>query len=274
MKSSANSPAGLNPRGRKHDKKPEKSAPFRFPMGSPLGFVLLVFLGFLFFRNAFQDVGTRRVTYSEFKDAVRKGQFARVQISSDSVKGFLKDNTLAAPSGEQTPKSQPSSLPWLAHRVPGDDELVKLLDQQRVDYEAVPSSAFRDALWVWLLPTALAAVFLGLMMRRMGGLGQGPQSVMSFGKTRAKIQSESNVGVGFKDVAGIDEAVDELREIVEFLKTPEKFRRLGGRIPKRGGGGSRRARANVESTAGGNGWIRRQDRADHSRRHQPTGDSR
>ncbi len=109
---------------------------------------------------------------------------------------------------------------------------MKLLDQQHVDYEAVPSSAFGDAFWVWLMPLVLAVVFLGLMMRRMGGLGQGPQSVMSFGKTRAKIQSESNTGVGFKDVAGIDEAVEELREIVEFLKTPEKFRRLGGRIPK------------------------------------------
>ncbi len=70
-------------------------------------------------------------------------------------------------------------------------------------------------------------------MRRMaGGMGQGPQSVMSFGKTRAKVQAESDTGVGFKDVAGVDEAVDELREIVEFLKTPEKFRRLGGPHPQ------------------------------------------
>ena len=142
MKASANGPPGTNPRGRKHDKKPP-SPRFRFPIGSPLGYLLLFFLGFLFFRNAFQDVGTRRVTYSEFKDAIRKDQFARVQISNDWVKGFLKNNTLAAPSGEQGARGQPpSALPWLAHRVAGDDELVKLLDEHHVEYEAVPSSAF------------------------------------------------------------------------------------------------------------------------------------
>src|SRR5260370_4697880 len=191
MKSSANSPAGLTPRGRKHDKKPESSR-FRLPIGSPLGYLLLVFVGFLVLRNGFQDVGTRRVTYSEFKDALRKGQFAKVQISNDWVKGFLKENTVAAPAGEQTPRSQPSSVPWLAHRVPGDDELVKLLEQQHVDYEAVPSSAFGDAFWVWLMPLVLGVVFLGFMMRRMGRLGQRPPNGLDFCKTRGKSPSESD----------------------------------------------------------------------------------
>ena len=136
MKASANGPAGLNPRGRKHDKKPS-SPRFRLPIGSPLGYLLLVFLGFLFFRNAFLDLGARRVTYSEFKEAIRKDQFARVQVSNDWVKGFLKDNTLAAPSGQQAARGQPSALPWLAHRVQGDDELVKLLDEHHLEYEAV-----------------------------------------------------------------------------------------------------------------------------------------
>ena len=121
----------------------------------------------------------------------------------------------------------------MAHRVSGDPDLVKLLEEEKVSYEAVPPSGFADAIWVWLVPLGIAFLFYGFLMRRMaGGMGQGPQSVMSFGKTRAKIQSESDTGVGFKDVAGVDEAVDELREIVDFLKTPERFRRLGGRIPK------------------------------------------
>ena len=66
------------------------------------------------------------------------------------------------------------------------------------------------------------------MMRRMGGAG----SPMAFGRSRGKLYAQEDIGVTFDDVAGIDEAVEELREVVEFLKTPEKYQRLGGRIPK------------------------------------------
>jgi cell division protease FtsH len=121
----------------------------------------------------------------------------------------------------------------MAFRVEGDDKLVELLEERGIQYEAVQQSDLSEVLWIWLVPMGLVLLFWSFMMRRVaGGMGQGPQSVMSFGKTRAKVQAEVDTGVGFKDVAGVDEAVDELREIVEFLKTPEKFRRLGGRIPK------------------------------------------
>jgi cell division protease FtsH len=224
---------GLNPRGRKHEKQPGGQP--RLKLGSPLGYVLLLVLGFLLFRNVFQDAGVRRVTYSQMKDAIRQDQFTRVQLSDDWVKGYLPEDTAAAPPGDPRSgiQSPPTKLPWMAHRVRGDDGLIALLDQEGIPYEAIPQSGFAEAIWIWLLPLGIALLFWSFMMRRVaGGIGQGPQSVMSFGKTRAKISSESNVGVGFKDVAGIDEAVEELKEIVEFLKTPEKFRRLGGRIPK------------------------------------------
>ncbi|MBU8897014.1 cell division protein FtsH [Corallococcus sp. H22C18031201] len=221
----------MGPRG----KKPDKPTPARggFKFGSPLGYILLLVLGFLLFRNVFQDAGVRRVSYSQLRDAIENGQFSRVQISNEWVKGFLKENA-QPPAGEQkTLRSEPSALPWMAYRVPGDDELIPLLEEKGIQFEAVPQSSFSEVLWIWLLPMGLLILFWSFMMRRMtGGMGQGPQSVMSFGKTRAKVQAESDTGVGFKDVAGVDEAVDELREIVEFLKTPEKFRRLGGRIPK------------------------------------------
>jgi len=204
-------------------------------LGSPLGYVLLLVLGFILFRNVFQDAGVRRVTYSEFKKQLSGGGFSRVQLAPDWVKGFLPENTVAAPPGNAggVRARELANLPWMAYRVQGDGELIRLLDQKGLAYEALPQSGFAEAIWIWLVPLGLGLLFWSFMMRRVaGGMGQGPQSVMSFGKTRAKVQAEPDTGVKFVDVAGIDEAVDELREIVEFLKTPEKFRRLGGRIPK------------------------------------------
>ncbi len=227
----SNDPPSLNPRGKKHEKQPGLSP--RFRIGSPLGYVLLLLLGFFLFRNVFQEAGVRKVTYSQFKEAVRAGQFQRVQLTDDWVKGFLPEGTSAKPKDDKSFRSEPAALPWMANRVRGDEELIPLLEKHNVQYEALPQSGFSEALWVWLVPLGIAFLFWSFMMRRIsGGMGQGPQSVMSFGKSRAKIQSEADTGVGFKDVAGIDEAVEELSEIVEFLKTPEKFRRLGGRIPK------------------------------------------
>ncbi|QRN93569.1 ATP-dependent zinc metalloprotease FtsH [Archangium violaceum] len=235
MKPQNTLPPGISPRGKKQEKPPPPNKGFRF--GSPLGYIILLVLGFMLFRNVFQDAGVQRVSYSRFREAITEGKFSRVQLSQEWVKGILKDSTQPPADSQATGpgplRSEPSALPWLAYRVQGDEELVPLLEQQGVQYEAVPQSSFSEVLWIWLLPLGLAFLFWSFMMRRMaGGIGQGPQSVMSFGKTRAKVQAESDTGVGFKDVAGVDEAVEELREIVEFLKTPEKFRRLGGRIPK------------------------------------------
>jgi cell division protease FtsH len=221
---SSDDPAGPSPRGRKH----ERSTGPRFRLGSPLIYLGLVLAGLLLFRSVFQEAGYVRVPYSEFKQAIRDGRFKRVQIAADSVRGFT-----GALAGVPSRSNDPSTAPWLANRV-DDPELTPLLESKKVEFEAVPPSGFGEGLWIWGLPLLLGFAFWTWMMRRMGtgGLGQGPQSVMSFGKTRARVQAEADTGVGFADVAGIDEAVNELREIVDFLQTPEKFRRLGGRIPK------------------------------------------
>ncbi|MEN9796936.1 MAG: hypothetical protein RL653_632 [Pseudomonadota bacterium] len=207
--------------------------------GSPLGYILLLVLGFFLFRNIFQEAGVQKVGYSDFKQALREDRFDRVQLSETWIRGHLRAQ--ASPPKPEEPQQRPppsgtpprpAALPWFAHRVPGDAELVELLEQKGVRYEAVPASGLSELLLAWLIPVGLAVLFWSFLVRRMAGMGQGPQGVMSFGKSRAKFQSEPHTGVRFKDVAGIDEAVDELREIVDFLKFPEKFRRLGGRIPR------------------------------------------
>src|SRR6185436_16938413 len=112
---------------------------------------------------------------SQFKDALREGKFQRVALANEWVKGYLTDNTVAAPpaDGRKTFRAEPAALPWMAARVAGDDELVRLLEAKKVQYEAVPQSGISDAIWVWLVPVGIAVLFWSFMMRRMAGnLGQ------------------------------------------------------------------------------------------------------
>ncbi|TMB32566.1 MAG: ATP-dependent zinc metalloprotease FtsH [Deltaproteobacteria bacterium] len=209
-----------SPRGKKPDKQGQTGPRF----GSPLAYVLLVLVAFLLLRTLFQDAGFQRVPYSRLVERIRSDGCAKVILSQDWVKCYAKPGT-------DTPAR--SELPWFAVRVPGDTTLVPLLEQKHLEYEAVTESSTMDLIWMLAVPVGLGLLFVSWLTRRMsGGMPGGPPGVMSFGKTKARIYMEAQTGVSFKDVAGIDEAVDELKEIVEFLKTPNKFRRLGGRIPK------------------------------------------
>src|SRR5512140_108132 len=208
-----------NPRGKKLDKQPGTGPRF----GSPLIYVLLLLVGFLLLRSLFQDAGFQRVPYSRLMERIQSGGCQKVVLSNEWVKCYPKP-------GEAQPKGE---LPWFATRVSGDTTLVQTLQQKHIEYDAVTDGGMSDMIWMLVVPIGIGLLFVSWLTRRMsGGMGGGPPGVMSFGKTKARIYMESNTGVTFKDVAGVDEAVDELREIVEFLKTPEKFRRLGGRIPK------------------------------------------
>src|ERR1700730_4429269 len=207
-----------NPRGKKLDKQPG-SAP-RF--GSPLVYVLLLLVGFLLLRSLFQDAGFQRVSYSRLLERIQSDGCQKVVLSNDWVKCY--------PRGLEGSKAD---LPWFAVRVPGDSTLVKTLQDKHIEYEAVSESGMSEMIWMLVVPIGIGLLFVSWLTRRMsGGMPGGPPGVMSFGKTKARVYMESNTGVTFKDVAGVDEAAEELKEIVEFLKTPSKFRRLGGRIPK------------------------------------------
>jgi cell division protease FtsH len=217
------------------DKKPQgqraergRGGQPRFPFASPAAWLVLIALAVFLFR-AFQDVGVRRIPYSQFKDMVRQGSFERVVIGPEWVRGIPKgvDEKADGDKGGQ-------ALPYTATRIPGGgDDLIAQIEKAGVPFDAVAGGGMGDLFWIWVAPVALGLLFWAWMMRRMSGqLGQGPPGIMAFGKTRARVHMEPDTGVTFEDAAGIDEAVEELQEIVEFLKTPEKYRRLGGRIPK------------------------------------------
>ncbi|WP_373049272.1 ATP-dependent zinc metalloprotease FtsH [Vulgatibacter sp.] len=236
----ATKPAQTPRGGGGNKKQPNPPGPEtpKFRFGSPLGIILLLIAGFFLFRGFFENIGVTRVPYSEFVNAVEGERFHRVVIGEGWVKGYLTADAMGQPppAGAEEPivGGDAGSLPWMANLVPGtEDRLVETLQDQGIEYEAVRSSNFGELMLIWMVPILLALLFWSWMMRRVGSqMGQGPPGVMTFGKTRAKLHMENDTGVGFKDVAGIEEAVEELKEIVDFLKSPEKFRRLGGKIPK------------------------------------------
>ncbi len=116
---------------------------------------------------------------------------------------------------------------------------MKELDEQKVNYSGFYESKFLSTILSWILPIGLFFLIWRFAMKRMGpGMG-----VMSFSKSKAKLFAESETKVTFADVAGIDEAKEELQEVVEFLKNPGKFQKLGGRFPRAYSCSARRERA-------------------------------
>ncbi|MGZ3406638.1 MAG: ATP-dependent zinc metalloprotease FtsH [Polyangia bacterium] len=158
-----------------------------------------------------------RISYSEFKQHLADGQISEVEIGKERIR--------ATPSDEKAKKHGDR---WITMRV-DDPELVKQLEAKKIAFSGLQEGDWFSSLFmVWLLPMLLLAGFWMLVFRRMKpGAG-----MMSIGRSRAKVVAEEGTGVTFADVAGVDEAKDELREIVDFLSSPEKFRKLGARIPK------------------------------------------
>jgi len=188
-------------------------------------------------RGVLADAGARRVPYSELKEALRSRQVEKVVLSEDQLRVLFapEPGAGAVPGGrDERAQGRPAAdRLWVAYRVPTDEALVPLLEERGIRYEAAATGGLASVLATWVVPFVLAAVLWSWLLRRAAaGLGQGPPGIMGFGKSRARVYAEHNTGVTFADVAGVDEAADELKEVVAFLRTPERFRRLGGRIPR------------------------------------------
>jgi cell division protease FtsH len=159
--------------------------------------------------------------YSEFKTLLAAGNVAEVTVTRQSLIGKLKPE-----GGSKEPRL------FTTVRVE-DPDLVKELNVRNVKFTGMIENTFlRDIIW-WVIPALIFGGIWFFVIRRLGqGLGQGQKGFMTVGKSKAKIYAEKDTKVTFADVAGVEEAKEELGEVIEFLKTPEKFTRLGGKIPK------------------------------------------
>ena len=189
------------------------------PRGGPasamwyvLALFLLVALGQAFY---FSMQGGEPISYSEFKQRLREGRVQEVFVAEDRIRGTMRDG----PKGTH---------PFTAIRIE-DPKLIDDLERAGVKSTGEAANKWIAEVVGWIIPLVFLVALWSFFFRRMGSAEGG---VMSFARSRAKIYADDDVKVRFGDVAGVDEAEDELREIVEFLKNPRKYTSIGGRIPK------------------------------------------
>jgi cell division protease FtsH len=172
---------------------------------------------------------------SRLLQLVREDQVARVSFSETEIRGVLKQPLPGSPTAPdwvtRLTGAQPGLLVY-ALRIPGSDDafLLRELEAHKVEFAGrIESTLIRDLVFGWVLPIGVMTLIWLFVMRRMGG---GPTQALTFGRSKVKIYDRKELKTTFADVAGVDEAKAELEEVVDYLRNPQKYQRLGGRIPK------------------------------------------
>jgi len=185
--------------------------------GFHIGYWVAAIIGILVLQYFYTTAQTiEPIPYSQFQQLLHDGKIAEIGVSDRYIQGKLKE---PLPNGKKQ---------FVTTRV--DPQFADELQKYGVTYTGQVESTFVSDLLSWVIPVLLFFGLWSFLARRMGqGLGGG---LMSIGKSKAKVYVETDTGVRFEDVAGVDEAKDELREVVDFLKNPQEYGRLGGRMPK------------------------------------------
>jgi len=216
MKEETQKRSGERPSPPAHDPPPAMSKP-AWSRNWPVLLIVLL-LGLWIVPKLSESTANRTLPYSTFLEHLEQGEVATAVVSTDEIHGTLKPA-----------KEEEEAKPFRVERVE-DDQLVQRLEQAGVEYSGEHENSFGLLLLTWIVPFALLFLVLSWLMRsaqRQAGGG-----MMGFGKSKARLAPEQGTGVTFGDVAGCDEAKDDLREMVEFLQHPSRFIALGARIPK------------------------------------------
>jgi cell division protease FtsH len=200
-------------------------------------FSLWYFVGVSFVLLAIQSFLGRphqqQLAYSDFQALLQAGKVKEVAIADDQLSGIadltgLKDSVTSS-FGQAPTTAELKAQNFVVARVP-DPNLVAELQAAKVKFAGRIENRWLATLLSWVAPALIFVVIWSLVMRRMGGGQMG--GMMDVGKSKAKVYVQKNLDVTFADVEGIDEAKEELMEVVDFLKNPDRYRRLGGQIPK------------------------------------------
>src|SRR5258706_1345331 len=177
------------------------------------------------------------IPMSQFLAMVREGKVVKVTLGERKISGIANPGSLPMPPpgpGDRLrallgPQEGPTA--FTTARIPAteDYQIVRELETAKVEFSGRIESTFWRDLFSWVVPLIIMAALWLFLMRRMGG---GPTQALSFGRSKAKIYDRKELKTTFADVAGVEEAKAELVEVVDFLKNPRKYQRLGGRIPK------------------------------------------
>ncbi len=180
---------------------------------------LLLFLVVLYIIQMFMSPKAEEISYSQFRIYLSEGKIVDCSVGEKVIRGHYKKTS--------APKDK---TPFMTIPVQ-DPKLVNELEKQNVDFKgAVETNFLKNMLMFWIFPFAIIVIAWFFISKRMGGVGA---PYMSFGKAKIKLYAEEDAQkTTFGDVAGCDEAKEELKEIIDFLKYPQKFQKLGGRIPK------------------------------------------
>ncbi|MCL1837050.1 MAG: ATP-dependent zinc metalloprotease FtsH [Treponema sp.] len=230
----------------KKDKNKNKGSGPQFPFGGgklpdlkPFGgwkfsiiYIVVLIIVMSLFNFVFLNRVNPAIDFSEFKARIASGEIKRVELTDSFYTGYTMYGRQRETS--RSPLRSPYSGPQeqVYRTVPiNDPGLLDLMDEKGVAYYAVSreGTTILNIIFSWVLPIAFFLLIWRFLMKRLGNMGG---NVLSVGQNRAVIVAEGDIATRFNDVAGVDEAKEELVEVVDFLKNPRKYTDIGGKIPK------------------------------------------